>query len=115
MSQARCGGNNGGTTQNKYVTFFSHMDEKADIDMGLNKVFVPKTKQDSYGSKDYLLNEELSTAPFDHKFGVASHSIHGHDSKTDSRNQMKHQNIQEAFISNIAKEDRRSPNHVHSI
>ena len=51
--------------QNKYVTFFFHMDEKYDIDMRLNKVIVPKYKQDSYGSKDYL----------NAKFDVASHSV----------------------------------------
>ena len=42
------GGSNGGTTQNKIVTFFSLLDEMLDIDIGLNKVVVPKNKQCSY-------------------------------------------------------------------
>ena len=53
--------------------------------------------------KDYLCSLELSTAPLEPKFGVASHFISSHDGKTESRNQIKHQYIQEVFVSNIAK------------
>ena len=61
------------------------MDEKSDIDIGLNEVIVPKNKQGSYGSKDYLHNLELSTAPLEPNFGVASHFISSYDGKTDGR------------------------------
>ena len=84
-------------------TFLSHMDEKSDIDIGLNEVVIPKSKQGSYGSKNYPCNLELSTAPLDPKFGLSSHFINSHDSDTDSRNQTKHQFIQEVFVSNITK------------
>ena len=67
------------------------MDEKSDIDVRLNKVLVLKNNEGSYGSKYYLYNLELSTAPLDLKFGKASHFISSHSSKTDSRNQTKHQ------------------------
>ena len=78
------------------------MDEKSDIDIGLNKVVVPRSKQGSYGSKDYLQNLEISTASIEPKFGIASHFISSHDGITDSGNQTKHHNIQEVFINNIA-------------
>ena len=42
IPQARGSGSDGGTAQNKYVNFFSYMDEKSDIDIGLNEVAVPK-------------------------------------------------------------------------
>ena len=42
MSQARGARGHGGTTQNKYVSFFFHMDEKSDIDIELNDVVVTK-------------------------------------------------------------------------
>ena len=84
IPQARGDGGHGGTNQNKNENFFSHMDEKSDIDIGLNEVIVPKNKQGSYGSKDYLHNLELSTAPLEPKFGVASHFISSHDDKTNS-------------------------------
>ena len=63
IPQTRGTGGHSGTTKNKYANFFSHMDEKSDIDIGLNKVIVPKNKQDSYGYMDYLHNVDLSTAP----------------------------------------------------
>ena len=77
----------GGTTQNKYVGFFSHMNEKSLIDIGLNEVAFAKGKQGSYGSKDYLHNLELSTASLNPKFVVASHIISNCIIKTDSGNQ----------------------------
>ena len=52
IPKARVAGGHGETTQNEYVNFFSLMDKKSDISMGLNEVVVPKTKQGSYGSKD---------------------------------------------------------------
>ena len=79
------------------------MDEKSDIDQGLNEIVVPKNKQGSYGSKDYLCNLELSNASLDPMFGVTSHFISSHDGKTDSGNQTKYQYIQEAFSTNIAE------------
>ena len=92
-----------GTNQNKYMNFFSCMDEKSVIDIGLNEVFVPKNKQGSYGSKDYLHNLKLFTAPPEPKFAVASHFINNCSSKADNGNQTKHQHIQETFVSNIIK------------
>ena len=66
------------------MNFFSYKDEKSDIDINLNEVIVPKSKQGSYGSRDYLCNLELSTAPLEPKFGVASHFTSIHDGETDS-------------------------------
>ena len=83
----------GGTTQNKYMNSFSHMDEKFDSIIGLNDIVVPKNKHGYYGSKNYLHNLELSTAPLDTKFGVASHFFSSHDGKTDSENLTKHHYI----------------------
>ena len=83
IPQAKDARDHGGTSQNKYMNFFSCMNEKSDIDIGLNEVVAFKTKQCSYGSKDYLHNLKLSTAPLDPKF----HFISSHDRETDSRNQ----------------------------
>ena len=41
---ARGRGGNGGTIK-KYLTFFSYMNEKQDIQIELNEVVVPKNKQ----------------------------------------------------------------------
>ena len=51
------------------------MDEKSDIDIGLNKIVVPKNEQGSYGSKDYLNSLNLSEALVVLKFYVASHLL----------------------------------------
>ena len=51
------------------------MDEKSEIDIGLNEFVVPINEQGSCGSKDYLHSLEFSIAPHDPKFGVASHFI----------------------------------------
>ena len=85
------------------MTFLSCLDEKSNIIIGFNKVAVPEDYQATCGSKDYLCNQELSTALIDLKFVAASHFIHSHSGKNESRNQKKHQYIQEAIISNIAK------------
>ena len=85
------------------MNFFSHMDEKSDIDIKFNEVFASKNMQGSYGAKDYLHDMELSTATLDPKFDVASHFISSHDDKINSRNQTKYQYMQEAFVSNIVK------------
>ena len=71
IPSSRGAGGHGGTTQNNNMNFFSCLDEKSDIDIELNKVVFPKNQQDSYGSHDILCNLELSTAPLEHKFGVA--------------------------------------------
>ena len=68
------------------------MDEKLDIDIGLNKVVAPKHK------RDYLCNLELFTTPLDTTFGVTSHFINSHDGKTDSGNQPKHQLIKKLLL-----------------
>ena len=65
------------------------MDEISDIDIELNEVIVPKNKWGFYGSKDYLCNLELVTAPLDPKFGVVFHFISSHDDKTNSGYQTK--------------------------
>ena len=44
ISQTRGAGGHGRTTHNKYVNFFSHLNEKSDIDIGLNELVVPKNK-----------------------------------------------------------------------
>ena len=44
IPQARVTGCHGGTIQIKHVDFFSQMNEKSDIDIGLNEVIVPKNK-----------------------------------------------------------------------
>ena len=79
------------------------MDEKSDIGIGLNEIVVPKNKQGSYWSNDYLCSLELATELSDPKFGMASHFFSSCNSETDNRNQTKHHYIQEAFIDNIAK------------
>ena len=45
IPQARDTGGHGGTTQNKYMNFFSHMVEKSDIDIGLTKLLFLKTSK----------------------------------------------------------------------
>ena len=67
------------------------MNEKSDIDIGLNEVVVPKNKQVSCGSKDYLCNLKLSKAPLEFKFGVAFHFVSNCNGETDRGNQTKHQ------------------------
>ena len=54
--QARVSGGNGGITKNKYVIFFSCLDENPDIDIELEKLVFHNRKQTVYGSKDYLCN-----------------------------------------------------------
>ena len=75
IPQAWGTGGHGGTTQSKHVNLFSHKNEKSDIDIGLKNVFVPKNKQSSYGSKDYLHILKLSVALLDPQIGVISHFI----------------------------------------
>ena len=41
-------GDHCGTTQNTYIGFFFHMNEKSVIDTGLNEVAFAKGKQGSY-------------------------------------------------------------------
>ena len=103
LAQARDSGGNTGTTHNKYVAFFSCMDEKSDIDIGLNKAVVPKNKQGSYRSKDSLYCLKLVSASLGPMFAVAFHLISSHDGMTDCKNQTKHYGIQEVFVNNIAK------------
>ena len=43
---------------------------KSDFKIGLNKVVIPKNKQGFSGSRNYLCNLGLSTAPLDFKFDV---------------------------------------------
>ena len=45
MPQARDTKSHGRTTQNQDVNLLSHIDEKSDIDIGLNEVVVPKTSK----------------------------------------------------------------------
>ena len=103
LLQARGSDSIGGTIQNKYVNFFYHMDEKPDIDIKLIKVFVAKTKHDFNGSKNYLHNLDLFKAPFSPKVGVAQHYTSSHNDKTDNENEMKHQFMQEVFVSNMLR------------
>ena len=79
------------------------MDEKSDIDIGFNKNIVQKNKQGTYGSKDSLHNLELFTDLLGPKFVVASFIISSCNGKTVSRNQTKHQYIQEVIVHDIAK------------
>ena len=81
--------------------------------LGFNEVIVPKNEKDSYGSKGYLCSLELSTAPLEPKFGVASHFMSSHNDDTDSRNQIKHQYIQEALLAIL--QNRRGQNQMYSI
>ena len=82
------------------MTFFSDMDEKSDIDIKLSKCVVSKKKQGIYGSKEYLHYLDLSSAHFNHKFGVASHFISSCDGITDTGNQTNHHNIHFSSIEN---------------
>lgn len=67
--QARGIGGNNEAIKNKYIIFFSCMDENSDTDIKLNEVVIPKNKQGTYGSKDNLWYSELSTVLVDPKFG----------------------------------------------
>ena len=80
-----------------------HVDEKTGIEIKVNQVVVPKSKQVVNGFKDYLCNLELSTAPLDLINSLTSYLNKCHGSKTDTGNQTKHQCIQEAIVNNIAK------------
>ena len=52
--EARGSAGVGEATKNKYMTFFSCVDEKPDMDIKHNEVVVPENKQDDFRPKDFL-------------------------------------------------------------
>ena len=102
IPQARGNGSNGGTTKNKYWTYFSKMDKNQILTSNSMKLLFLKQARCLW-IQELFLKFQVFTALFNPKFGAASHFSSNCNGETDTGNQIKPQYIQEAFISKIVK------------